>query len=198
MANGIRRFWCLAVVLILGFGTRCAGGSYSIRVDLREQQAYLLENGHIILQSPISSGRYGHLTPAGRYHVLVKDLNHVSSIYGRIVNQAGATVVLDANSGMRTQRGTHFVNAPMHYFMEFRPGFGLHAGYLPGYPASHGCVRMPEQDAITFFRAVSVGTPVTIVGTTPRNQQPQTQVLQARPVQTPSPKPRFLFGLFRF
>lgn len=56
----------------------------------------------------------------------------------------------------------------MHDFMEFAPGFGLHAGYLPGYPASHGCVRMPKDKAIAFFRAVSAGTPVTIFGAAPR------------------------------
>src|SRR5207248_1297302 len=44
---------------------------------------------------------------------------------------------------------------------------GMHAGYLPGYPASHGCVRMPEQLAIAFFNSVGVGTPVTVFGRTP-------------------------------
>jgi hypothetical protein len=74
---------------------------------------------------------------------------------------------------MPTPAGTRFVNAPMRYFMEFAPGIGLHAGYLPGYPASHGCVRMPEQNAIAFFQAVSVGTPVTVFGSIPRNRQYQ-------------------------
>jgi len=46
----------------------------------------------------------------------------------------------------------------------------MHAGYLPGYPASHGCVRMPEQYAIAFFNAVEVGTPVTVFGRTPVNR----------------------------
>ena len=50
----------------------------------------------------------------------------------------------------------------MPYYMQIAPGFGLHAGYLPGYPASHGCIRMPEFMAEAFFKSVSVGTPVTI------------------------------------
>jgi hypothetical protein len=45
---------------------------------------------------------------------------------------------------------------------------GLHAGYLPGYPASHGCVRMPHDLAAQFFAQVSIGTPVTVVGSTQR------------------------------
>jgi len=58
--------------------------------------------------------------------------------------------------------GTHFKGAPMPYFMRIVGGTGLHAGYLPGYPASHGCIRMPEFMAENFFRSVSVGTPVTV------------------------------------
>ena len=55
--------------------------------------------------------------------------------------------------------------------MRFHEADGMHAGYLPGYPASHGCVRMPEQLAIAFFHAVDVGTPVTVFGRTPRTNQ---------------------------
>jgi lipoprotein-anchoring transpeptidase ErfK/SrfK len=125
------------------------------------------------MQSDICSGRPGHLTPTGTFHVIRKDLNHVSSIYGRIVDRRNQTVVADADVDMPTPAGTRFVNAPMRYFMEFAPGIGLHAGYLPGYPASHGCVRMPEQSAIAFYNAVSAGTPVIVFGSIPRNRQYQ-------------------------
>jgi hypothetical protein len=50
--------------------------------------------------------------------------------------------------------------------MEFSPAVGMHAGYLPGYPASHGCVRMPRDLAAGFFERVHIGTPVTVVGST--------------------------------
>jgi hypothetical protein len=56
----------------------------------------------------------------------------------------------------------------MRYFMRFHEATGMHAGYLPGYAASHGCVRMPEQLAIEFFNRVDVGTPVHVFGRTPR------------------------------
>ena len=58
--------------------------------------------------------------------------------------------------------GTHFKGAPMPFFMRIVGGVGMHAGYLPGYPASHGCIRMPQFMAENFFKSVSVGTPVTI------------------------------------
>ena len=147
-----------------------ARAQYSVQIDLGDQKAYLLYNDRAIMESPISSGRYGHLTPDGNFAITDKDLNHTSSIYGRIIDDYGRTVVADADVDMPVGYGTRFVNAPMRYYIQFAPGIGMHAGYLPGYPASHGCVRMPESKAIAFFQAVSIGTPVTVFGTTPRNR----------------------------
>lgn len=158
----------LTALTALLMGTACA--QYSVQIDIGEQKAYLLYDDRAIMESPISSGRYGHLTPNGAFTITDKDLNHTSSIYGRIEDEYGHTVVADADVDMPVGYGTRFVNAPMRYYMQFAPGIGMHAGYLPGYPASHGCVRMPESKAIAFFQAVSVGTPVTVFGTTPRNR----------------------------
>jgi hypothetical protein len=88
-------------------------------------------------------------------------------MYGKIVDAHGNTVVADADADMPVPHGGKFIPAPMHYFMRFTGADGMHAGYLPGYPASHGCVRMPQQLAIAFFNAVDVGTPVTVFGRTP-------------------------------
>jgi len=120
------------------------------------------------MQSPISSGRYGHLTETGDFKVIEKERNHFSSMYGKIVDAQGNTVVVDADADMKVPRGGKFIPAPMRYFMRFHAATGMHAGYLPGYPASHGCVRMPEQLAIEFFNRVDIGTPVHVFGRTPR------------------------------
>lgn len=141
-----------------------------VEIDLEEQRAYLLQGRRIVMASPISSGRYGHLTQAGSYKVIEKERNHYSSIYGKIVDRNGNTVVADADADMKVPRGGRFIPAPMRYFMRFHEADGMHAGYLPGYPASHGCVRMPEQYAIAFFNAVQVGTPVRVFGRTPRTR----------------------------
>jgi lipoprotein-anchoring transpeptidase ErfK/SrfK len=58
--------------------------------------------------------------------------------------------------------GAIFDGARMPYFMRITGGVGMHEGFLPGYPASHGCIRMPEFMAEAFFNNLSVGTPVTI------------------------------------
>jgi hypothetical protein len=59
-------------------------------------------------------------------------------------------------------RGTVFRGAPMPYFLRVHGGIGMHAGYLPGYPASHGCIRLPKEMALKFFEDAPVGTPVEI------------------------------------
>ena len=59
--------------------------------------------------------------------------------------------------------GTHFVGASMKWFMRLTgEGVGMHVGILPGYPASHGCIRMPEPGAAQFYSHVKVGTPVRV------------------------------------
>ncbi len=128
--------------------------------------AYLLQDGRPVLASPISSGRYGHLTKTGSFKILDKERTHYSSMYGKIVDAQGNPIVADADADMPVPRGGKFIPAPMHYFMRFNGADGMHAGYLPGHPASHGCVRMPEQYAIAFFNSVSVGTPLTVFGRT--------------------------------
>src|ERR1700740_2060619 len=82
----------------------------SVQLDLTEQKAYLLYNDRAVMQSPICSGRPGHLTPTGTFHITQKDLNHVSSIYGRIVDRSNRTVVVDADVDMPTPAGTRFIN----------------------------------------------------------------------------------------
>jgi lipoprotein-anchoring transpeptidase ErfK/SrfK len=152
----------------------CAAASLraeiSVEIDLEQQTAYLLKNGRPVLASPISSGRYGHLTKTGVFEILEKEQTHYSSIYGKIVDARGNTIVADADADMPVPQGGKFFPAPMHYFMRFNGADGMHAGILPGYPASHGCVRMPQEYAIAFFNSVSVGTPVTVIGRTPTSR----------------------------
>ena len=169
---GIRGFLAVVVVLAASVCFTQAQGpnGVSVEIDLQEQMAYLIDNGYVILASPISSGRYGHLTTRGSFKIVEKERNHFSNLYGKIVDARGNTIVADADSDMPVPRGGRFVPAPMRYFMRFNGAEGMHAGYLPGYPASHGCVRMPENNAIAFFETVQVGTPVTVFGTTPRGR----------------------------
>ena len=140
-----------------------ASGSPSITISLQEQRAYFYKSGVLVGVSQLSTGREGLNTPYGHFSVTQKDVNHVSSLFGDYVDSAGNVVVPNVEITKDPKPpGTHFRGTPMPYFMRIVSGTGLHAGYLPGYPASHGCIRMPEFMAENFFKSVSVGTPVTI------------------------------------
>ena len=111
-------------------------------------------------------------------------------MYGKIVDARGHTIVADADSETRVPRGGHFVPAPMRYFMRFNGAEGMHAGFLPGRPASHGCVRLPEEDAIALFETVPVGTPVTVFGNTAQNSRQSRRSSQfTRRAEPPYPVP---------
>lgn len=134
-----------------------------MEVDLTEQRAYLRRGGYVTASSRVSSGREGHRTPAGRFRVIRKDEDHRSSLYGDYVDSSGR--VVPANVDVRKQsrpRGSHFVGAAMPFYVEFSPSYGLHAGYLPGVPASHGCIRLPYWKARQFYQATRIGTPVVV------------------------------------
>jgi lipoprotein-anchoring transpeptidase ErfK/SrfK len=133
-------------------------------INLSEQRAYLVEQGKVILISPIASGKPDWSTPTGKFSVFRKDIDHRSGSFGSVVDASGRVVNSNATAGSRVPAHCHFRPAPMPYYMEFSPAVGMHAGYLPGYPASHGCVRMPRDLAARFFERVRIGTPVTVVG----------------------------------
>ena len=138
-------------------------GRPSIVVSLPEQEAYLYRGGYRVASSRISSGREGYRTPTGDFQVIRKDEDHRSSLYGDYVDDSGHVVKANIDS-LRDRRPphSHFVGTPMPYFLEFSPGYGLHQGYLPGVPASHGCIRMPYWKARQFYNAAHIGTPVLV------------------------------------
>ena len=165
----MRAFWGFLILCLLAPAAFAQVENPSrVEIDLSQQTAYLIRGRRVVMQSPISSGRYGHLTETGSFKVIEKERSHSSSIYGKIVDANGRTIIADADVDMKVPHGCRFVPAPMPWFMRFHGADGMHAGYLPGYPASHGCVRMPDESAIAFYNAVDVGTPVTVFGRTPR------------------------------
>jgi L,D-transpeptidase catalytic domain len=60
----------------------------------------------------------------------------------------------------------------MPYFLRIHGGIGMHAGYLPGYPASHGCIRLPKEMAVHFFNNAAIGTSVAIRQESPPDYEP--------------------------
>lgn len=106
-----------------------------IEVDLSEQRARIWKDGKVKFSCPVSTGRSGFRTPKGEYVITNKYKHWISTIY----------------------------HMPMPYFMRLSCGnFGLHAGYVPGFPASHGCIRVPPEFARTLFSIADLGYRVTI------------------------------------
>lgn len=139
-------------------------GKPSIRIDLSEQRAYFYKGDKLAGVSEVSTGREGLNTITGDFHIIQKDAKHKSSIFGDYVDAHG-TILQKAVDTTHDPMppGSHYDGASMPHFMRIVGGTGMHEGFLPGYAASHGCIRMPGFMAEAFFRSVSIGTPVSIV-----------------------------------
>jgi hypothetical protein len=108
-------------------------------VNVRSQRAILFRNGVPIAASTVSTGRPGYSTPTGIFTILQKHVEHYSSTYD---------------------------NAPMPYMQRLTwRGISLHAGKLPGYPASHGCIRLPHEFAKRLYGVTKLGMTVVITNT---------------------------------
>lgn len=111
-------------------------GPLLLVVSIDEQRAYLYRNGVLIGVSTASTGKKGHETPTGVFTILQKNKDHYSNLYN---------------------------NAPMPYMQRLTwGGIALHAGGLPGYPASHGCIRLPSEFARQLFEITSTGMTVVV------------------------------------
>jgi hypothetical protein len=122
-------------------------------IDLTNQKAKLLDNRKVLWESIVSTGRESNETPVGTYRISDKHEKWVSTLY----------------------------NVSMPNFQRFNGGtIGIHAGIIPGFPASHGCIRLPEDKARDLFALTEVGLPVVVTGETPPYEYFKAKILQAR------------------
>jgi hypothetical protein len=123
------------IQLLLGVQPGSDADRTRVEVDLSAQTATLIRDNATVKTAPISSGKKKFRTPTGEYVVTNKHRHWKSTLYG--------------------------ASMPFYLRLSCRD-FGLHAGHLPGYPASHGCIRMRDKDAADFFKQVPVGAKVVI------------------------------------
>jgi hypothetical protein len=122
----------------LWMGEAVSAGPVVMVVSITEQRAYVYRNGILIGATTVSTGRPGHLTPTGVFTVLQKQKEHRSTIYD---------------------------GAPMPFMERLTwGGVALHAGGLPGYPESHGCIHLPTEFAQRLFDISPNGMTV-VIGT---------------------------------
>lgn len=143
----------------------------SIKINVDEQRAYLYNGDDQIGWTYVATGITSFPTPTGQFKILEKIADKVSNLYGKGYDANGKLVNSDFKQGRDLlPPGGRFEPAKMTYFMRLTgDGVGMHIGPIPrpGRRASHGCIRLPSKFAGTIFRNVSVGTPVTIVGSGP-------------------------------
>jgi hypothetical protein len=110
------------------------------------------------------------------------------------VDGNGRVLIGDADGDMAVPAGGRFERAPMKHFLRFEGAIGMHAGRLPGYPASHGCVRLPASKAALFYNVAEVGTPVRVFGKAPRTgpqvKSPKVDLPAATPATPPATAPQ--------
>jgi len=139
-------------------------GAPHIKIDLSDQKAYYYKGDELVGVAMISTGREGFDTPIGKFSITQKNKDHRSNLYGEWVDGYGNVINndVDVTKTPNPPPGTRFVGAPMPNFMRVKGGVGMHAGFLPGYPASHGCIRIQAFMAEHFFRETPMKTPVEI------------------------------------
>ncbi|MEM6821939.1 MAG: L,D-transpeptidase family protein [Verrucomicrobiota bacterium] len=134
-----------------------------VEVNLAKQVARVYFDDVLVGQSPICSGRPGHRTPTGEFTIINKSRDHKSNLYGSWINTKGQFMG-EANAGQRSAHGYRYVPAPMPFFLRLTyGGVGFHAGYIAGFPASHGCIRLPIEMAERFFEHLPKKTKVVII-----------------------------------
>ena len=139
-------------------------GRSGITIDLSQQRAYFYKGSELVGVSLISSGSNKHPTPSGEFKVIQKNKDHESNLYGEYKYPDGSIAQKDVDTTKDPKPpGTVYDGADMPYFMRFNGGIGMHGGYLPGYPASHGCIRMPIEMARIYFTNVDKNTPVRVI-----------------------------------
>ena len=137
----------------------------TVLVSLSRQRAYVYSGNDLAIDTPISSGKKVGFTPTGNFTIMQKDPNHRSNIYGNFVDSRGRVVRAGVSARIDSApSGSHYQGAPMFYFMRLTSeGVGMHIGILPGYAASHGCIRLPAEIAPQIYARVKIGTPVQVV-----------------------------------
>lgn len=121
------------------------GEGLRIVVSIPEQQVYVFEDGALLATSPVSTGRRGHETPVGTFRILQKKTHHRSNLYD---------------------------DAPMPFMQRLTwRGVALHAGRVPGYPASHGCIRLPRWFAKKLYGLTDFDTWVTVTDQSPETPE---------------------------
>lgn len=136
-----------------------------VRVSLRNRAVYVMERDRVLLVTAVAIGRPETPTPTGSFRAFRKDATKRSNTYGFHVRGS------DIRPGKRvdTPSGYRYVGYPMPYWVEFKAGYGFHAGSVWPTPRSHGCLRLHANVAPKFFAIVPKNAPIYIANSLPED-----------------------------
>ena len=154
---------------------KATAANSAVEISLSEQRGLLLVDTAIAMDFPVATGKASHPTPVGKFQVRGKEKEYTSNLYGRILDATGVVLVPDADA--RTDvppEGATFAGAKMPLWMRLTDtGVGMHVGYVPGRPVSHGCIRLQRAAATRLFELVRIGTPVVVADRAPALAAPK-------------------------
>lgn len=140
-------------------------GDVRVKVSLSNRAVYVLEKDRPLLVTPVAIGRPETPTPTGSFKAFYKNATKRSNTYGFHVRGS------DIRPGKRvnTPSSARYVGYPMPYWVEFKAGYGFHAGSVWPTPRSHGCLRLHQNVAPKFFSIVPKGAPIHIAHSQPED-----------------------------
>ena len=134
-----------------------------IEIQLTACKLFVYQGDRVVGATSISCGKEGYDTRPGSFTITQKDKDHHSNMYGSFVDANGKVMSEKAEPTMTPPPGAHYEAAPMLWFLRITDsGTGMHAGYVTGGPASHGCIRLPPPFAEDLFSMAQVGTRVEV------------------------------------
>jgi lipoprotein-anchoring transpeptidase ErfK/SrfK len=180
----LSRLCLLAAVASAGFLTSCeststvsSGGPYRVtakrpnnpanvrvKVSLSKQNIYVMEGERVLMAVATTVGTPEKPTPKGNFTIYRKEENKRSNTYGFRV-QGDRVIPAKSSDNIKGR----YVGYPMGYWVEFKPAYGFHQGYVHPRPRSHGCLRLKGEAAAKFYALVRSGTKVNIADSQPED-----------------------------
>jgi len=135
-----------------------------VKVSLAKQNVYVMEGDRVLMAVATTVGTPDKPTPKGNFTIYRKEENKRSNSYGFRV-QGDRVIPAKSSDNIKGR----YVGYPMGYWVEFKPAYGFHQGYVHPRPRSHGCLRLKGEAAAKFYALVRSGTKVNIADTQPED-----------------------------
>ena len=160
----------------------------TVKVSLKNSSIYVMEGEKPLLVTATCIGKNNSPTPLGKFRAFNRLPRKRSNTYGFHVSGS------EIKPGRRdeTPKGYKYIGYPMPYWVEFKSGYGFHAGYVHPVPRTHGCLRIHNNVAPKFFELVQPGTPIFIANSLPEDTDIGKNLRRPQDYKDPDPARSYL------